>query len=102
VSRVSPPMGRARRVWSRSVSRLPERSDRGIAVTAVAPGFTETEMAAAALSGEQGRRRRAESPLGRVATPEEVAAAVVYLAAPQAELASETVLDFNAASHPRL
>jgi NAD(P)-dependent dehydrogenase (short-subunit alcohol dehydrogenase family) len=75
---------------------------RGIAVTAVAPGFTETEMAAAALRGEEGDRRKAESPLGRVATPEEVAAAVLYLASPQAELASGTVLDLNGASHLRL
>ena len=75
---------------------------RGISVTSVAPGFTETEMAAAALRGEEGERRRAESPLGRVATPEEVAAAVLYLASPQAELASGTVLDLNGASHLRL
>jgi 3-oxoacyl-[acyl-carrier protein] reductase len=75
---------------------------RGIAVTAVAPGFTETEMASARLEGEQGRARRAESPLGRVATPQEVAAAVLYLASPQAELASGTVLDLNGASHLRL
>jgi 3-oxoacyl-[acyl-carrier protein] reductase len=75
---------------------------RGIAVTSVAPGFAETDMAADALAGEQGRARRAESPLGRVATPEEVAAAVHYLASPQAELASGTVLDFNGASHLRL
>jgi NAD(P)-dependent dehydrogenase (short-subunit alcohol dehydrogenase family) len=75
---------------------------RGIAVTAVAPGFTETDMATAALEGEHGRARRAESPLGRVATPQEVAAAVHYLASPQAELASGTVLDINGASHLRL
>jgi 3-oxoacyl-[acyl-carrier protein] reductase len=75
---------------------------RGIAVTSVAPGFAETDMAADALAGEQGRARRAESPLGRVATPEEVAAAVHYLASPQAELASGAVLDFNGASHLRL
>jgi 3-oxoacyl-[acyl-carrier protein] reductase len=75
---------------------------RRIAVTAVAPGFTETEMGAAELAGEGGRRRRAESPLGRVATPEEVAAAVLYLASPEAELASGAVLDLNGASHLRL
>jgi NAD(P)-dependent dehydrogenase (short-subunit alcohol dehydrogenase family) len=34
----------------------------GISVTAVAPGFTETDMAAEALAGEQGKARRAESP----------------------------------------
>jgi NAD(P)-dependent dehydrogenase (short-subunit alcohol dehydrogenase family) len=75
---------------------------RGIAVTSVAPGFTETDMATEALEGEQGRARRAESPLGRVAKPEEVAAAVFYLASPQAELASGTVLDVNGASYLRM
>jgi 3-oxoacyl-[acyl-carrier protein] reductase len=75
---------------------------RGIAVTAVAPGFTETDMAAEALVGEQGRARRAESPLGRVATPEDVATAVLYLASAQAEMASGTVLDLNGASHLRV
>src|SRR3954471_6281360 len=75
---------------------------RGIAVCAVAPGFTETDMAADALAGAEGERRRAESPLGRVATPDEVAAAVLYLASPQAELASGSVLDFNGASYLRM
>jgi 3-oxoacyl-[acyl-carrier protein] reductase len=75
---------------------------RGIAVTAVAPGFTETDMAARALEGEQGQARRAESPLGRIAAPEEIAAAILYLASPQAELASGTVLDVNGASHLRM
>jgi 3-oxoacyl-[acyl-carrier protein] reductase len=75
---------------------------RGIAVTAVAPGFTETEMAATELTGESGVRRRAESPLGRVAAPEEVAAAVLYLASPEAEMASGTVLDINGASYLRM
>jgi NAD(P)-dependent dehydrogenase (short-subunit alcohol dehydrogenase family) len=75
---------------------------RGISVTAVAPGFTETEMAANELTGESGVRRRAESPLGRVATPEEVAGAVLYLASPGAEMASGTVLDVNGASYLRM
>jgi 3-oxoacyl-[acyl-carrier protein] reductase len=74
----------------------------GIAVTAVAPGFTETDMAADALAGEKGAARRAESPLGRVATAEEVAAAVLFLASPEAELTSGTVLDVNGASYLRM
>ena len=73
--------------------------ERRISVTAVAPGFVETDMAAGELTGDRGRRRRAESPLGRVATPEEIAAAVHYLASPQAELASGAVLDVNGASY---
>ena len=75
---------------------------RQISVTAVAPGFVETDMAASELAGESGRRRRAESPLGRVARPEEVAAAIHYLASPEAELASGTVLDVNGASYLRM
>jgi 3-oxoacyl-[acyl-carrier protein] reductase len=74
----------------------------GIAVTAVSPGFVETDMAASELAGEGGERRRAESPLGRVATPGEVAAAVFYLASPAAELASGAVLDVNGASYLRM
>ncbi|MEA2133353.1 MAG: 3-oxoacyl-[acyl-carrier protein] reductase [Solirubrobacteraceae bacterium] len=74
----------------------------GIAVTSVAPGFTETDMAAEDLVGEKGEARRAESPLGRVATPEEVAAAVVFLASPEAVMASGSVLDVNGASYLRM
>ena len=73
-----------------------------IAVTAVAPGFTQTDMAAEALAGEKGDQRRAESPLGRIATPEEVAAAVVFLASPDAVMASGSVLDINGASYLRM
>ena len=75
---------------------------RGIAVTSVAPGFTETDMAADALAGGERERRNAESPLGRIATPEEVAAAIVFLASPEAELASGSVLDVNGASYLRM
>jgi len=75
---------------------------RGIAVSAVAPGFTETDMAADALTGEAGERRRAESPLGRVSRPDEVAAAVRFLASPEAEMASGTVIDVNGASFLRM
>ena len=74
----------------------------GISVTSVAPGFTETDMAAEALAGEQGEARRGESPLGRIATAQDVAAAVLFLASPEAELASGSVLDVNGASHLRM
>jgi 3-oxoacyl-[acyl-carrier protein] reductase len=73
-----------------------------IAVTTVAPGWTETDMAADTLAGPRGGSIRAESPLGRVARPEDVAAAVLYLASPEAEMASGTVLDVNGASYLRM
>jgi len=72
-----------------------------IAVATVAPGWTETDMAAASMAA-RGDAIKAESPFGRVATPEEVAAAVVYLASAEAEMASGTVLDVNGASFLRM
>jgi 3-oxoacyl-[acyl-carrier protein] reductase len=74
----------------------------GISVVAVAPGITDTDMAADALTGAGGDARRAESPLGRLATTGEVAAAVLFLASPEAEFASGSVLDLNGASYLRL
>lgn len=73
----------------------------GIAVSTVAPGFVETGMAAEVLDGPRGDEVRAQSPFGRVARPEEVAAAVVWLASPQARFASGTVVDVNGASYLR-
>jgi NAD(P)-dependent dehydrogenase (short-subunit alcohol dehydrogenase family) len=73
-----------------------------IAVTTVAPGWTDTDMAADTLSGPRGDEIRAESPLGRVASAEDVARAVLYLASPQAEMASGTVIDVNGASFLRM
>jgi 3-oxoacyl-[acyl-carrier protein] reductase len=73
----------------------------GIAVATVAPGFVETAMAARHLDGPAGDAIRAESPFGRVATAEEIAAAVLYLASPDAEWASGAILDLNGASYLR-
>ncbi len=66
-----------------------------------APGFVETDMAAEHVQGPSGAAIRAQSPFGRVARPEEVAAAVLYLASPQAEFASGEILDLNGASYLR-
>jgi 3-oxoacyl-[acyl-carrier protein] reductase len=71
-------------------------------VTTVAPGWTETDMAGDTLAGPRGDSIRAETPFGRAAKPEEVARAIVYLASPEAELASGAVLDFNGASYLRM
>jgi NAD(P)-dependent dehydrogenase (short-subunit alcohol dehydrogenase family) len=73
----------------------------GIAVATVAPGFVETDMAQRHLKSERGPQIRAQSPFDRVATPEEVAAAIIWLASPEAEWASGTILDFNGASYLR-
>jgi len=73
----------------------------GITVASVAPGFVETDMAAAQLATPAGDVIRAQSPFNRVATPEEIAAAVVYLASPEATWSSGAVLDLNGASYLR-
>ncbi|TDC61943.1 SDR family NAD(P)-dependent oxidoreductase [Streptomyces hainanensis] len=73
----------------------------GIAVTSVAPGFVATERQAPRLAGQDGEALRGQSPFGRVGTPEEVAAAVLFLASPEATWSSGTVLDLNGASHLR-
>ncbi|XVV07362.1 SDR family NAD(P)-dependent oxidoreductase [Actinosynnema sp. CA-248983] len=69
----------------------------GIAVTTVAPGFVATDRVAHMVDDAV----RRQSPFNRVAKPEEIAAAVVYLASAQAEWASGTILDLNGASYLR-
>ena len=73
----------------------------GITVGTVAPGFVETEMAREVLDGPRGDEVRAQSPMGRVARPEEVAAAVLWLASPGARFATGTIIDVNGASYLR-
>jgi 3-oxoacyl-[acyl-carrier protein] reductase len=74
---------------------------RGITVGMVAPGFVETDMTNEHLKAPRGDAIRAQSPFGRVAMPEEIAAAVLYLASPAAEWASGTIIDLNGASYLR-
>lgn len=73
----------------------------GISVTAVAPGFVQTDMTERYLSGPEGEAIRAQSPLGRVATPEEVAHAILFLASEEAFFATGAILDVNGASYLR-
>jgi NAD(P)-dependent dehydrogenase (short-subunit alcohol dehydrogenase family) len=74
----------------------------GVSVTTVAPGFVETDMATESLEGEGGDAIRGDSPFGRVAQPQEIADAVVYLASPEAQWASGAILDLNGASYLRM
>ncbi|NUT97547.1 MAG: SDR family oxidoreductase [Saccharothrix sp.] len=70
----------------------------GIAVTSVAPGFVATDRVADMVDESVLN----QSPFHRVAKPDEVAAAVVYLASAPAEWASGAVLDLNGASYLRI
>lgn len=73
----------------------------GIHVFTVAPGFVETEMAAPDLEGPRGDFLRNESPLGRVARPEEVARTALFLASPGSEFLTGCIVDVNGASYLR-
>jgi len=73
----------------------------GIAVATVAPGYVATDMTNEHLKPPRGDEIRAQSPFRRVADPEEIAAAVHWLASPEAEWASGSILDLNGASYLR-
>jgi NAD(P)-dependent dehydrogenase (short-subunit alcohol dehydrogenase family) len=72
-----------------------------IFVGVVAPGFVDTDMAARYLDTPRGDEIRAQSPLGRVARPEEVALAVLFLAAEGTEFMTGAIIDVNGASYLR-
>ncbi len=72
-----------------------------IFIGVVAPGFVATDMAADILESEAGMSIRAQSPLNRVAEPEEVAKAVLFLASEGTEFMTGAILDVNGASYLR-
>jgi 3-oxoacyl-[acyl-carrier protein] reductase len=67
--------------FARSVAR--EIASRSITVNVVAPGLIETEMLGALSAARRGEMT-ANVPVGRVGEPDEVAALVTFLAAPEA------------------
>jgi 3-oxoacyl-[acyl-carrier protein] reductase len=73
----------------------------GVLFYVVAPGFVETDMASSVLEGPQGAGIRAQSPLGRVATAEEVARTVGFLATEAPAFMTGAILDVNGASYLR-
>jgi NAD(P)-dependent dehydrogenase (short-subunit alcohol dehydrogenase family) len=72
-----------------------------IYVMVVAPGWVDTDMATDSLKGPGGQEIRAQSPLGRVATADEVAYTVLFLASEGAEFLTGAVVDVNGASYLR-
>jgi len=71
-----------------------ELGSRNITVNAVAPGFIATEMTHG-LSAELQQRMIAETPLKRIGTPEDIAAAVKFLVSEEASFITGHVLDVN-------
>jgi len=77
---------------SKSLAR--EIGSRNITVNCVAPGFIDTDMTRA-LSEEQRKALLEQIPLGRLGTPQDVAAAVAYLASPGGGYVTGAVLHVN-------
>jgi len=77
---------------SRSLAQ--EVASRNITVNCVAPGLIETAMTEK-LTEEQRGRILADVPAGRMGRPEEVAAAVLYLASEEAAYVTGATLDVN-------
>jgi 3-oxoacyl-[acyl-carrier protein] reductase len=78
--------------FTKSVAR--EVASRGISVNAVAPGFVETDMTAALDEGQRAFYTNV-IPAGRIAKPDEIAAAVGFLASPAAGYITGHVLHVN-------
>jgi NAD(P)-dependent dehydrogenase (short-subunit alcohol dehydrogenase family) len=72
-----------------------------ITVGVVAPGFVETDMASEYLHSERGEALKKQSPLNRVAQPEEVARVIGVFASGGFEFMTGGIIDLNGASYLR-
>lgn len=86
---------------SMSQSLAKRLAPHGVTVGVVAPGFVDTDMAARYLDTPMAAEIKAQSPFNRVARPEEVAAAVLFLASDGSEFSTGTIIDVNGASYLR-
>jgi 3-oxoacyl-[acyl-carrier protein] reductase len=77
------------KTWAR------ESASRGITCNAVSPGYIDTEMTAKDLPPDRRELLMQSIPLGRVGKPEDVAAAVAFLASPGAGYITGEVLRVN-------
>lgn len=86
-------------IISMTKSLAAELGPRGITVNCVAPGWVATDMTADALNEPKTRRKIRELiPLGRVATPEEIAGPILFLASDLASHVNGEVLNVNGGS----
>ncbi len=72
-----------------------------IMVYAIAPGWVATDMAADVLAGEEGDEIRNQSPLARVAEPDEIARTALFLASEGTDFLTGCIIDVNGASYLR-
>ena len=86
-------------IISMTKSLAAELGSRGITVNCLAPGWVATDMTEDALNDAKQRRKIRELiPLGRVATPEEIAGPILFLASDLASHINGEVLNVNGGS----
>ena len=73
----------------------------GVYVYCLAPGWVATDMATAHITGPGGAEVLAQHPLGRVATPEEIAEAAVFCALDAPAVMTGAIIDLNGATYLR-
>jgi acetoacetyl-CoA reductase/3-oxoacyl-[acyl-carrier protein] reductase len=79
--------------FTQSLARL--YSAKGITANAVSPGLVGTDMAKKELHSKAGRQKAAQIPVGRIALPEEIAAAVLFLCSDEAAYITGHTLNVN-------
>jgi 3-oxoacyl-[acyl-carrier protein] reductase len=75
-----------------------ELAPRGITVNCVAPGWIDTEMVAGPMAGEGRARIERSIPLGRIATPDDIAGPIVFLCSDLARHVTGEILNVNGGS----
>jgi 3-oxoacyl-[acyl-carrier protein] reductase len=75
-----------------------ELARRGITVNSVAPGWVDTDMAAGSYVGDGRRRIEATIPIGRVATPRDIAGPIAFLCSDLARHITGEILNVNGGS----
>ncbi|MFI5239513.1 MAG: SDR family NAD(P)-dependent oxidoreductase [Gemmatimonadales bacterium] len=75
-----------------------ELAARDVTVNCVAPGWVDTEMVAGAISGQGLERIASGIPLGRIATPEDIAGPIVFLCSGLARHITGEIVNVNGGS----
>jgi len=78
---------------SMTIGLAREVAAEGVRVNAVAPGIVDTEMHLAAGDPHRAKRTGATVPIGRAATPHEIAEAILWLTSPAASYITGTILE---------
>jgi 2-hydroxycyclohexanecarboxyl-CoA dehydrogenase len=75
-----------------------EIADTGVTVNAVTPGAVDTNIRVGSTDEQEAKLAR-DIPIGRTATPEEIAAVITFLSSDDASYLTGTTIDINGGSH---